>query len=61
MRTKISVLSANRLMIASVDGKTDSVMRSAQRAAASSPTSGIPVRVIWMLAGKRLVQRMRSK
>jgi hypothetical protein len=61
MRSKISALSGIWLMLMNVDGETVSVMRSAQRAAGSSPTSGIPVRVVWMLAGNQLVHRMRSK
>jgi hypothetical protein len=46
-------------MVATVDGETVSMMRSAHRAAASSPTSGIPARMTWTLVGKRLVQRIR--
>jgi hypothetical protein len=61
MHYKISVLSNLWLILESVDGEMVSVMRSVRRAAASSPTSGIPARVVWMLVGKWLVQRMRSK
>jgi hypothetical protein len=45
--------------LATVDGEKVSMMRSAQRAAASSPTSGIPARITWTFVGRRLVQRIR--
>jgi hypothetical protein len=40
-----------------IEGLNDAICR----AAASRPTSGILARVVWMLVGKRLVQRMYSK
>jgi hypothetical protein len=52
MICKCSVESGPGLVLATVDGETVSMMRSAQRAAASSSTSGIPARMVRMLVGK---------